>query len=421
MTHFAVVAPPLPGHYNPLLVLARELGRRGHEVTFAHMADAAALVAGRGARFAAVGPASHPPGALGAYLHRLAHPGGLFGFLAMLRATAGITDMLCRDLPGALAAIGAEAVIADQTEAAGVLVARHLGLPAVSTATALPLNREPGVPPPFVPWPYDPSERGRVRNRGGYRVTDLLMTPMRRVLTRHGAAFGLDPNADQGFSPLLTVAQMPAGLDFPRLELPANFHYGAPWRDGEDIAALPWTPPRADGRPLVFCSLGTLQGARGDLFAKVARAAARCGARLLIAHGGLLSAAEAARLAPVAEVHAFVPQRAVLRQCAAAVLHCGMNTVLDALAAGVPLVALPIAFEQPATAARLAFAGAAEVVPAGRAGAGRLTRALEGVLREPRYRAAARRLAADMAGHGGVADAADRIEAAVGRGHPRGP
>ncbi|WP_454915749.1 glycosyltransferase [Xanthobacter sediminis] len=413
MTHFAIVAPPLPGHFNPLLALARELGRRGHRVTVLHMADAAALVEGRGAGFAAVGRASHPPGALSAYLHRLAHPGGLFGLLATLRATAALTDMLCRDLPEALAAIGAEAVIADQTEAAGALVARHLGLPVVSTATALPLNREIGVPPPFVPWPYDPSERGRVRNNGGYRVTDLLMTPMRRVLARHGAAFGLDPEADQGFSPLLTVAQMPRGLDFPRAELPASFHYGSPWRDAAEGGA-PWEPPPDDGRPLVFCSLGTLQGARGGLFLKVAQAAAKCGARLLVAHGGLLSAAEAARLAPLAQVHAFVPQRAVLRRCAAAVLHCGMNTVLDALSAGVPLVAMPIAFEQPATAARLAYAGAAEVVPAGRAGTGRLARALDKVLREPGYRAAARRLAAEMATHGGVAEAADRITAAVG-------
>lgn len=412
MTHFAVVAPPLPGHVNPLLVLARELGRRGHRVTVLHMADAAALVEGRGAGFAAVGRGSHPPGALAAYLGRLGRTRGLPGLLATLRATAALTDMLCRDLPAALAAIGAEAVIADQAEAAGVLVARHLGLPVISTATALPLNREAGVPPPFVPWPYDASLWGRVRNRGGDRVTGLLMTPMRRVLARHGAAFGLDPDRDQGFSPLLTLAQMPRGLDFPRAALPATFHYGSPWRD--DAETVPWAPPPEDGRPLVFCSLGTLQGARADLFRKVAQAAAQCGARLVIAHGGLLPAAEAARLAPLADVHAFVPQRAVLRHCAAAVLHCGMNTVLDALAAGVPMVALPIAFEQPATAARLAHAGAAEVVPAARARAGRLARALAKVLRAPCHGAAARRLALEMKAHGGAAEAADRILAAVG-------
>ena len=413
MTHFAVVAPPLPGHFNPLLVLARELGARGHRVTFVHMADAARLVAGKGAEFAHVGEKDYPAGALDAYVARLAAPTGLFGLLGTLKATAAQTDMLCRDLPGVLKAIGAEAVIADQTEAAGTLVARHLKLRVVSTATALPLNREIGVPPPFVPWRYDPSEQGLVWNKGGYRITDLLMRPMRRVLERHGAAFGLDPFADGGFSPLLTVAQMPKGLDFPRAELPATFHYGSPWRDGAAVPRMDQALPQVEGMPLLFCSLGTLQGGRIDLFHKVAFAARDVGARLLIAHGGMLSDGEAAQLSGLAEVRSFVPQQEVLKRCAAAVLHCGMNTVLDALAEGVPLVAMPIAFEQPATAARLAYAGVAEVVPAGRASRVRLANALRAVLTVPDYRLAARRVADEMAQGGGVKRAADLIEQAV--------
>lgn len=414
MTHFAVVAPPLPGHFNPLLVLARELKGRGHEVTFVHMADAARLVEGKGAGFTAVGHSDYPAGALKAYVDRLARPTGLFGLLGTLKATAAQTDMLCRDLPAALTSIGAEAVIADQTEAAGGLVARHLKLPFVSTATALPLNREIGVPPPFVPWAYDPSEKGLIKNKGGYQVTDLLMSPMRRVLQRHGAAFGLDPFADQGFSPLLTVSQMPRGLDFPRGELPGTFHYGSPWRD--ETSPVPTDDvhlPEANGRPLVFCSLGTLQGAREDLFVKVARAADDLGVRLLIAHGGHLSEKAAAQLAAYAEVRAFVPQHEVLERCSAAVLHCGMNTVLDALAAGVPLVAMPIAFEQPATAARLAYAGVAEVVPAGKASRGRLRAALTRVLSSETYKAAALRLADEMMAGSGVHGAADLVEAAL--------
>lgn len=418
MTHFAIVAPPLPGHYNPLLVLARALGARGHRVTFVHMADAARLVEGKGAGFAAVGTRDYPAGALDAYVSRLAKPTGLFGLLGTLRATAAQTDMLCRDLPGVLSAIGAEAVIADQTEAAGTLVARHLGLPVISTATALLLNREAGVPPPFVPWPYEEGEKALIRNKGGYRVTDFLLAPMRKVLARHGAAFGLDPFADGGFSPLLTVAQMPRGLDFPRTELPATFHYGSPWRDAAAVPVATAPLPDAEGAPLVFCSLGTLQGARADLFRTVALAAREVGVRLLIAHGGLLSVAEAARLGEFAEVRAFVPQQEALKRCAAAVLHCGMNTVLDAMAEGVPLVAMPIAFEQPATAARLAFAGVAEVVPAGRAGRKRLAGALRAVLEQPSYRANARRVAQEMAQGRGVTDAADLIEAAVLRRAP---
>ncbi len=413
MTHFAVVAPPLPGHFNPLLVLARELGRRGHRVTFVHMADAERMVAGKGADFFTVARRTHPPGTLDAYLARLAKPAGPIGLNAMLKATAGLTDMLCNDLPMALREIGAEAVIADQTEAAGGLIARHLELPFISTATALPLNREIGVPPPFVPWPYDPSEKGLFWNKGGYQITDFLMRPMSRVLAAQGRTCGLDPFRDGGFSPRLTVAQMPRGLDFPRRELPATFHYGSPWRDAATpVAAAAWQRG-SDPRPLVFCSFGTLQGARADLFRKVALAARDLGVRLLVAHGGLLSAKAAARLSELCEVVDFVPQREVLRQCRAAVLHCGMNTVLDALAEGVPLVAMPIAFEQPATAARLAYAEAARVVPAAGASRHRLRTALQAALEDPALAAGAARLKAQIAGGGGVSEAADRIEQAL--------
>ena len=51
----------------------------------------------------------------------------------------------------------------------------------------------------------------------------------------------------------------------------------------------------------------------------------------MIAHGGGLSADEEAGLPGNPLVRAFWPQRAVLRRCAAAVLHGGFNTVLDAL------------------------------------------------------------------------------------------
>ena len=44
----------------------------------------------------------------------------------------------------------------------------------------------------------------------------------------------------------------------------------------------------------------------------------------------------------------FVPQRAVLARSALLVGHAGFNTVLDALSHGVPIVAMPLAFEQPA-------------------------------------------------------------------------
>lgn len=409
MAHFAFIAPPLPGHVNPLLVLAGTLVRRGHRATFLHMPDVARLVTRPGIGFHAIGQASHAPGTLDASIARMASLNGPFGLRAMIAETAGQTDMIAHEAPDALRALGIDAVVADQMEPAGGLVAEHLGLPFVTTATGLPINREPAVPPPYVDWPHDASDRGVWKNRGGYRVSDWLMRGVGDVIEANARRLGVRVRrrADQGFSSAAQLAQAVRGLDFPRDHLPDSFHYLGPFRDKD---AADWSPPRPDGRPLVFCSLGTLQGSRAEIFRNVATACDALGLRLVIAHGGRLDARAAARLPGDPLVYDFVPQRAVLAQCALAITHAGFNTVLDALSFGVPLVAIPLAFEQPATAARMARAGVAEIVPKG-AGPKQLSRAVERVLADGSYRMKAAALGAEIADAGGVERAADLAEA----------
>jgi zeaxanthin glucosyltransferase len=306
--------------------------------------------------------------------------------------------------------IGADAIVSDQMEAAGGLVADYLRLPFASVATALPINREEMVPPPYVSWSYDPSERGRKRNRGGYRVSDWLMRPVGDVIERHSRAFGLGPRrtAEQCLSPFAQLAQCTKGLDFPRQELPENFHYLGPFRDGGTSAL---ELPSDDGRPFAFCSFGTLQGGRVRLFRNVAEACAKLGLRLVIAHGGRLDPRAAAKLPGDPFVTDYVPHPAVLRRAAIAITHAGFNTVLDALAHAVPMVAIPLAFEQPATAARLVCAGAGRAVRPIQASSARLQREIVEVLNNPTYRERASSLRSELHASGGVRRAADILEA----------
>ncbi len=327
----------------------------------------------------------------------------------MIRSTAAMTELLLKALPSALSSLDIDAVIADSVEPAGALVARHLRLPFVTAVTGLPLLREPTVPPPFLGWAYRPDAVGRNRNSGGYAVSDLLMLPITTMVSTYARRWGLDSNPRHQWSDRLQIAQCPAGLDFPRTALPQSFRYGAPWRLDEPEEQL----PDDDGRPLIFCSLGSLQGARRSLFAAMTAACAAVGARAVVAHGGGLSDREAHSLPGNPLVRAFWSQTRVLPRCSAAILHGGFNTVLDALAAGVPIVAVPLAFEQPATAARLKRIGAARVVSAAEAGKGGLEPALRLVLSDPKYRHAARMLATNMAAAGGAAEAAAMVDAAL--------
>ena len=129
--------------------------------------------------------------------------------------------------------------------------------------------------------------------------------------------------------------------------------------------------------------------------------------------GGGLSEHEANSLPGNPIVRAFLPQTRVLKQCSAAILHGGFNTVLDALAAGLPIVVVPLAFEQPATAARLARVGAASIVSSAKASRGGLVSALRRVLTDPTYRRSARLFVKDIEAGGGAAEAAELVHAAL--------
>jgi UDP:flavonoid glycosyltransferase YjiC (YdhE family) len=85
---------------------------------------------------------------------------------------------------------------------------------------------------------------------------------------------------------------------------------------------------------------------------------------------------------------------------------------MDALSFGVPMVALPIAFEQPATGARLEQAGAGVTLQRRRSPR-RVREALRTVLTASGYRAAAGELSQEIAAAGGVSRAAEIVSQVV--------
>jgi zeaxanthin glucosyltransferase len=407
MAHFAFVAPPLRGHYRPLSNLAAELIARGHRTTFLHHPDAAGLVEAEGAGFEAIGRGAAP---VASWTGPMAGISGLVGLGGVMDGMVRFTDMFCSEAPDVLRRIGADAMIVDQLEAGGGLVAERLGLPYASIAVTVPINREPGVPPPYVGWRYDPGDKGLRRNRGGWRVSDFLMRSVGDSIERNALLLGLPPRRriEDCLSPGLQISQMVPSLDFPRKALPPGFHYTGPFLGG---ARQAFELPPGDGRPLVYCTLGTLQGSRAGMFRKVARACAELDLRLLISQGN------GGRLTPGslpgdALVYDWVPQEAVLALADLVVCHGGMNSVLEPLAAGLPLVVMPLAFEQSAVAARLEHAGVARTVSR-RASARRLADAIAEVGTTPGFRERAAAVRLEMRDSGGVSRAADLIEAAL--------
>lgn len=420
MAHFGVVAPAFYSHFSALSALAGELLDRGHRVSFVHRPDASAFVADPRIGFHAVGAATHPPGSLAAVLQRAANPGSPLGLRRVILDMAGSTDMLCRELPRAIDTLGIDAIIADQMEAAGGLVAEGLGLPFVSVACALPVNREPGIPLPVMPFDYAEDERARAMYEGSTRVYDWMMTPHRRSIEANARRFGLGARGalHECLSPLAQVSQTVSAFDFPRRALPPHFHHVGPLRPTGGRAVAPtrqYMPAIAAGRPFVFASLGTMQGGRLQLFKRIAHACRQLDVQLLVAHCGGLDARQERMLeaAGATWVCDFANQQAVLERADAVVSHAGSNTVMDAIAARTPILALPIAFDQPGTAARIVHTGIGLKASARLTGSARLARLLRRLLDEDSFHTRLDTLAGSLADSGGTARAADIIEAAL--------
>lgn len=418
MRHFAVIAPPFLSHVRALEALAGELLTRGHRVTWLHQVDVGPQLSDPRIRFVPLGATSHPRGSLGHVVARAARPAGPWGIARVIADMAAATDMLCREVPPVLRELGVDAVIADQMEAAGGLVGAALGLPVVSVAAALPVDRERHLPLPVMPWGVARNEADRRLNDGSARVYDWLMQPHARVIEGHARAFGLPPRRalHECVSPLLQLSQATASFDFARAPESRLHHVGplrAPARSDDPCWPEGWRRnPRV---PLVFASLGTLQGGRFALFRRIAQACRAEGVQLLLAHCDRLGAhhAEILMREGATWVTGFAPQRSALEMAEVAITHAGLNTVMDALAAGTPMLAVPIAFDQPGVAARIVHAGVGVRVPAALATRAALRRGLRRILDDPGYFRRARELGRDVHAAGGVTRAADLVEAAL--------
>jgi len=416
--HFGIVSPPVPGHIHPFAALGRELVARGHRVTFFQMADLEETIRSEGLEFRAVGEEDFPRGSLRYWLDRIGRVKGVGALRLTIRVVERTTNMMCRDAPVALRAAGVEALLVDQMEPAGGALAEHLRLPFVTVCNALALNRDPVVPPPFTPWAYSNGMWARVRNQVGYRVSNWLTRPITTVVGEYRRAWNLPRLRvpDDSFSTLAQICQMPRELDFPHFRLPPNFHYVGPLRRLRPAASpFPWE--RLDGRPIVYASLGTLQNSREPLFRCFAEACTGLDLQLVISHGGGLTDDEARGLPGSPLVVPYAPQVELLEKARLAITHAGLNTVLDSLANGVPLVMTPITYEQPAIARRVEWIGAGRSVSLRRLTARRLRRTVESVLEDPGFHHCARQLADAIKRSGGVVRAADIVEQVV-QTHP---
>jgi zeaxanthin glucosyltransferase len=408
---------PLTGHLHPMTALGRKMQARGHEVTFFGVPDAARIVHNAGLEFTPFGEEKYPVGTTPAMYARLAT---LKGEDVIRYSTQEMhphrTRITLEQLPEKLVHGGVEALVIDTIHLFAELVPMNMGIPYAHIWNVLHIDISGATPPCLVGWGYEDTPEARARNMEAVKKMSSAFQPTQQVARswaeKHGLQIDWDtPNAT--ISKLAVITQTPKEFDFPGIPQAPAFHYAGPFHDdyGRESVAFPWE--RLTGEPLIYASMGTLVNGLTDVFRLILKAAdAIPGRQLVLSIGNNIQMDDLGPIPASAIVVPKAPQIELLKRAELCITHAGINTTLESLALGVPMVAIPVGFDQPGIAARIVYHGVGKSVPVASINKEELSGAIEEVLGNPTYRDRARWFQRTIAQTQGLERAADVLERA---------
>jgi UDP:flavonoid glycosyltransferase YjiC (YdhE family) len=381
-----------PGHAFPAIALARELGRRGHEVLVESWERWRQAVEAEGLGFTGAQEYTvyPPPGP--------DTPDGQTA-AAAARALARLMDGFEPDL-----------VVSDILTLAPTLAAEVAGVPHATLIPHVYPVQQPGMPMYSLGLQPPRTALGRLGWRGTGPLLAMGLRRGRDELNETRARLGLGPieRFHGGISELLAVVGTFPQLEYPRgwpgqVRVTGPLFFELP---GEKVAI-----PEGDG-PLVVVAPSTSQDPECKL--------------LRVALDGLadepvrvLATTNRHRPEKPIEVRAnatlvdWVLYSQVMPAADVVICHGGHGTVARALAAGAPLLVCPSVGDMGENAARVAWSGAGLSVPRRLLSRRAIRLATRRLLGEDGFVTRAGEIAAWSAAHNGAASAADLVEDAA--------
>jgi UDP:flavonoid glycosyltransferase YjiC (YdhE family) len=284
-----------------------------------------------------------------------------------------------------------------------LLLERDRARPPVLICGVLPLTMSSRDTAPFG-MGLQPSSSGfgRLRNRALNRlVARGVFRRAQRIAQAHLVDLGTKPLPVfvlDGLSLADRMLQLTgAGFEYPRSDLPIPVEFVGPVLPSAVAAFEPpeWWSDLDGGRPVVHVTQGTI--ANGDLdrlIGPTLRALADRDLLVVATTGDEQSAAQLRKTAPAnARVAAFLPYDQLLAKVDVMITNGGYGGVQFALANGVPLVVAGDTEDKPEIAARVAWAGVGVNLRTGSPSSDAVGDAVDRVLRESGFRAAAARMA----------------------------
>lgn len=407
------ISMPLTGHLNPMTALARKLQSRGHEIVFFGTPDAEPTIRAAGLKFVSYGEKEIPKGT------NLYDPvAKLHGIEVMqytsMRISPILTEVALAYLPEKMLKAGIEAVVIDTIYFYAELIPMSLELPYVHIWNVLHLDYSGQTPASIFDLPYEDTEEARATYREAVGSLESFFMPIVSVASKYAAKMGLDidwANPAATVSPLAVITQTPKEFDYPGMPTVPQFHFAGPFHDGLGRAAVPFPWEKLDGRPLIYASLGTLVNGLDFIYKAILQSLAKFPEfQAVLSIGKSVNPEDLGTIPSNVIVVKGAPQLELLKRTSLCITHAGQNTTLECLAQGVPMVAIPISYDQPGAAGRIAYHGVGEYVSVDNLTTERLTDLIQKVKENPSYRKKARAMQETIAEIRGLEIAADVIE-----------
>ena len=411
------VSLPVVGHLNPMTALARRLQSRGHEIVFIGVPDVEPFARAAGLKFVTFCENEYPAGSISKLYAPVSNLHGLEVTRWSIReGLTGLFTAASKHLPQKLAETHVEALVIDTIHIFLELVPMSLGMPYAQVWNVLHTDLSGATPPCFFSWPHESTPEARIRNRMGLETAAELFAPLIPLAMSYADKMGLAIDWSDfaaTTSKLAVITQTPKEFDFPGIPWPTQFHYTGPFhdKDGREPIAFPWK--KLSRKPLVYASMGTLVNGLAKVYETVLRAVGQLPEIQVVLSVGENVKPDSLGTIPsnVVVVHT-APQIELLNRAALCITHAGLNTALESLGQGVPMVAIPIGYDQPGVAARIAHHGVGEFVDIEDLTVERVRGLIEKVLNSPGYREKARWFQKVIAQTRGLDLAAEAIERA---------
>lgn len=405
------------GHVQPMMLAARGLQERGHQVLLLSDACNAPEAAALGLPFR---PWRHAPSrpdktAASDLLRDWEADNPAEGIQRLCqRIIAGPAALYARDVLEALDPAPFDAVVTQELLFGAMMAAEAARVPlALFCANVWPFPTLPGLPPFGAGMAPAAGEQAVMLHQMVAQTTRMLFQAGLPDLNAAREGLGLPPLADL-FDQIAVARRIllatSGSFDFAPDPLAEPFRYVGPYvADPVDAGTWrsPWSPQ--DARPLVVVTSSGLYEAQESLLRRVIDALGSLPVRAVVTLGPALDEADLPSADNV-EVVTRAPHGVLFSQAALVVTHGGHGSTIRPLMAGLPLLVTPGLRDQRDNAIRVTARGAGLMLERD-AAPDKIADAVMRLLGEPAFRQAAARLGAAVAADMAARDAEAQLEA----------